>query len=232
MAGFQAVLFDFDGVLSRTHEDNYAAWIHAFSSCCLAPPDEEEYALMEGLRSSEMVPHFLKKYGADEGLVSVIIDRKKEHYAKNAKLSLYPGAAELVGVLHAASIKIAVVSGGSAARLRSPECLELLGAFDVIITGDDCHETKPSPRPYLHAAETLDVRPDECLVIENAPLGIESARRAGMRCVAITTTLGISHLAGADVVLESMHALLSRLVVEKNGSGSVLLLKDNVAGRS
>lgn len=232
MGMFQAVLFDFDGVLSSTHEDNYAAWIHAFSSCSLMPPDEEEYALMEGKRSSEMVPHFLRKHGADEMLTPVIIDRKNEYYAKNAKLSLYPGATELVGILHAANIKIAVVSGGSAARLRSIECLKLLRAFDVIITGEDCRETKPSPHPYLRAAEALKIPPEECLVIENAPLGIEAARRAGMHCVAISSTLEKSHLAGADMVCESMHDLLSRLVVENNGSGKVLLLEDKKAGGS
>jgi beta-phosphoglucomutase len=63
--------------------------------------------------------------------------------------------------------------------------------------------SKPHPDLFLHAAQQLGSRPETCLVIEDAPHGVEAARRAGMKCVALTTTYGRSQLRGADCVVDS-----------------------------
>ncbi|MGO9245133.1 MAG: HAD family hydrolase, partial [Verrucomicrobiia bacterium] len=81
--------------------------------------------------------------------------------------------------------------------------------FDFIITGDEVPRAKPFPDPYLTAARQLGLRPEECVVVENAPLGIEAARNAGMRCVAVETTLGKEYLTSADHVLQNIAELLS-----------------------
>jgi beta-phosphoglucomutase-like phosphatase (HAD superfamily) len=81
------------------------------------------------------------------------------------------------------------------------------GIFDVIIDGDDTHESKPSPVPYLNAVEKLGVPKEHCLVVENAPMGIRSAKSAGLRCLAIPTYLDRKFLEEADIIVESHREL-------------------------
>jgi beta-phosphoglucomutase len=82
--------------------------------------------------------------------------------------------------------------------------LRIYNLFDYAVTGDHVKRGKPHPDPYLKAAKGLGLRPRECIVVENAPLGIESAKRAGMFCVALTTSLPREYLKRADVVVDSL----------------------------
>ena len=90
----------------------------------------------------------------------------------------------------------------------------IVGLFDAIVTGDEVTNGKPDPEPYRTVAGRLGLSPSECLVIENAPLGIQSARAAGMRCLALETTLPAGRLPQADRVFSSAgdlrHWLLSQ----------------------
>ena len=79
--------------------------------------------------------------------------------------------------------------------------------FDFIITGDEVPRAKPYPDPYLTAAHHLELKPRQCMVVENAPLGIEAAKNAGMYCVAIVTTLGKEYLTSADLILQNIGEL-------------------------
>lgn len=81
--------------------------------------------------------------------------------------------------------------------------------FDVVITAESVERKKPAPDPYLKAVEMLGLRREECLVIENAPAGITSAKRAGLRCLAITTSLPESYLKEADAVLAGLEDVAS-----------------------
>ena len=90
--------------------------------------------------------------------------------------------------------------------------LSQLNKFDVIISGDDTEKGKPNPEPYLAAMQKLNILPIESLVIENAPLGIQSAKTAGAYCIAITTTLGREYLKEADEVVKNHRELFVRLI--------------------
>ncbi|MGE5437612.1 MAG: HAD family hydrolase, partial [Syntrophothermus sp.] len=76
--------------------------------------------------------------------------------------------------------------------------------FDVIVSGEDVHKAKPNPDPYLTAQKELGMAINECVVIENAPLGIESAKAAGMICIAIESTLGKEYLQKADFLINTI----------------------------
>ncbi len=102
---------------------------------------------------------------------------------------------------------MAVVTAGLLDRLRRSVPDGFLDRFTAIVCGEDTAEGKPSPQPYLRGAEKLGVRPEECIVIENAPIGIESAKRAGAYCIALCTTVPRQHLAHADEVVESFEEL-------------------------
>ncbi len=203
---YDAVLFDFDGVLADTLGDNHRAWEAAFDRFG-GKIDREEYFAMEGRRSNEMVPHFLKKSGLPVELTDEIIRIKNEYYAANNEFRLYDGVEDLLAELRTAGIKIALVSGGSKARLMSPPSDSILPLFDTVILGDDCEKTKPDPEPYLSAARRLGVEPSRCVVVENAPLGIAAAKAAGMFCVALKSTLGESYLVEASCVVSGVEEL-------------------------
>ena len=118
----------------------------------------------------------------------------------------YPGAAELL----AGPIPVAVVTSGSTAlataRLRGAG----LEPPAVMITADRVAKGKPHPEPFLLGADALGVEPGRCLVLEDAPAGIESARAAGMPVVAIRTTHP-DELSSATVVLDSLAEAVARL---------------------
>jgi beta-phosphoglucomutase len=219
---YQAVFFDFDGVVAQTLEDNYRAWAHVFSKYKVKI-NPEEYFLMEGRRSIDIVQHFLLKNGLAASLAPKLIEHKHAYYAEHHEFKVYAGVEELIQRIKSTGIKVALVSGGSATRLRSPPSSEVLKFFDLVITGDDCPVTKPAPDPYLLAATKLSVSSARCLVIENAPLGIESAKNAGMQCIALSTTLAREHLTQADLVLNSISEVKVLLLgEERSGLEEVL----------
>ena len=85
------------------------------------------------------------------------------------------------------------------------------GCFEVIITGDDLERGKPDPTPFLKALAKLDITKNECFVIENSPMGITAAKRAGIYCVAVASTLEPDKLQHADLVFRDHTALFDFL---------------------
>jgi beta-phosphoglucomutase len=100
--------------------------------------------------------------------------------------------------------KVALVTACALKNMQYSLNREQQAHFDFIITGDEVLRAKPFPDPYIAAARQLDLDPSECIVVENAPLGIEAAKSAGMYCIAIETTLGKEYLASADCILASV----------------------------
>ena len=107
----------------------------------------------------------------------------------------------------------ALVTGAQRRTVEHSVPEGLVNMLDVIITSDDVRRGKPNPDPYLKALQRVPSRdlilPRQCVVIENAPLGIISAKRAGMHCVAISTTLPPGLLESADYIVEDFRVIPS-----------------------
>ncbi len=88
---------------------------------------------------------------------------------------------------------------------------------EVLVTSDDVTHGKPHPEPYLKGAELLGFGPADCLVIEDAPAGIQSARAAGTKVIGITSTYGVDALEQADAVIRK----LGQIQVSLNGTGKL-----------
>ena len=118
------------------------------------------------------------------------------------QLQVFPGAQDLVKSCRAAGLRIAVAS--SADRVKVEANLEQIGlpisSWDAVVTGEDVLAKKPAPDIFLKAAAKLGATPKECVVIEDAVNGIEAARAAGMRCVAVAQSFGPERLGAADRV--------------------------------
>ena len=212
-----AVLFDFDGVVGRTMEDNYAAWHGACDQMGLAL-EREEYFLLEGMGARRVAEIVVERNGASETLAPRLAELKDALYLRHVReVRLYDGVDDVLDVVRRAGWKTALVTGARRARITATAGT-VLQRFDAVVTADDVTRTKPFPDPYLTGASALRVEPDTCVVIENAPLGIDAARAAGMRCIAVASTLDPRHLAAADVVVSNLVDVIPHL--ESMGAGA------------
>lgn len=210
MKKFKVVLFDFDGVLGRTMENNAMAWEYAFSKYGIRF-NKDEYLLIEGLNTKKVVEHFAGVASAAVIDVEAIVSLKEKYYMENSNFSLYEGAEILLGELKKKGYRLGLVSAANYKRISKTVSEAIRERMDVIITGDRVRNCKPHPEPYLSAAGALSVSPGECVVVENAPLGIEAARAAGMYCIAIASTLEKRYLKNADRIVDTLSEIREML---------------------
>lgn len=203
---FKAVFFDFDGVVGRTMDDNYRAWRYAFSKYG-KNLNKHEYFLTEGMNTKKIASCFLGNVAGKKDKIRRIIELKEKYYLENNKFSLYPGVNRIIPSLKKKNYRLGLVSGGSFSRISTTLGNKFLGHFDIIVTGDKILNPKPHPEAYLKAARRLSIKPSECIVVENAPLGIASAKKAKMYCVAVSTTLEHKFLLAADKIIDRFSAL-------------------------
>ena len=223
MSRYRAVLFDLDGTLAMTMEDNFRAWRAALLKYGVEINIEDYYPL-EGLRLHEVARKFSEKYHLKDTDEKEIVKTKERYYLDNHQFTFYPGVEELITLLRSKNVLIAMVTAGLANRINNSVPIKFLEKFDCIVTGDGTEEGKPSPEPYLRAAEQLEVEPEECIAVENAPLGIESAKNAGIYCIAICSTLGKSYLEEADEVVDSFESLKDLETIKQLLEQSVMRL--------
>ncbi len=207
----KALLFDFDGVLVKSMEDHFEGWKRALLEYGIEIVPEELY-MLEGQGVVAVANQLTRKFNLPWEETPIIIEKKQAYYNQIKKDEFYPNILDVLSWAREKKLKMAVVTGGNKERVMSTlENFGLVDYFQAFITSDDVKETKPSPQPYLLASIELGVRPEECVVIENAPLGIRSGKAAGMKVVALTTTLKPQYLREADVVVNDMLELLQVL---------------------
>ncbi len=195
----KAILLDYDGVLADTMPDNHKAWAKAFSEVGVKI-SQEEYYLLEGSGRLIVAQELSRLHGLPHENAESIARRKDEIMVQDSPSLLYQGIEEALRLWKSHSILLGLVTGASRSRIEAKIPPTIRSLFDVIITSNDVAHTKPHPEPYLKAIEKLQIHSESCLVIENAPLGIRSAKASGARCFAITTTLPSSYLKEADAV--------------------------------
>jgi len=196
---FSGVLFDMDGVLLKSMEQHLEAWQHAFRRFRTTVKKEDFYQL-EGRGVKSVVDTLVEKYQIDPAYKKSIVEEKIAYYQNIFEPVFYDGLFTLLDKLKDSAKKMAVVTGGQ--RFWVEKIIEtyFAGYFAAIISSDDVTHTKPFPEPYLKGAAALNLRPDECIVIENAPMGIRAGKAAGIRVIALTTTLEQNHLQEADLI--------------------------------
>ncbi|MFQ5708371.1 MAG: HAD family hydrolase [bacterium] len=195
----KAVLFDYDGVLVDSMDDHVSAWQEAFRRFDISI-DPEEILLREGSNSRDLA---LEIFGGrhreiTEDELREFVANKQRHYREITRASVRPEAEVFIEYLRQKSLRIGLVTGTARVNLEAVLPASIRSGFGVIVTADDVNNGKPHPESYLKAARALRVEPQHCVVIENAPLGIQAARNAGMRVIALATTLPKKYLGAAD----------------------------------
>lgn len=208
----KTLIFDMDGVLVDSMPYHVQAMQRIFDQLGVYMDHKVIYE-REGEKTIDIVRLLLEKEGANDGRFNLeeIVKRYIEEFQLLVELHTFHGMPECLEVLRH-RYKLAVVSGAD--RPIVHYVLEALytGIFSVVVTGDDVFHGKPAPDPYLKAVEMLNVHKDECIVIENAPLGVQAAKAAGLCCIAVPTYLNPQELQMADLVVMDHDLLIDFLL--------------------
>ena len=206
-AGGQGVLWDMDGVLVDTAELHFQTWAQVLPEYGIRLTRDAFQAVF-GMNNTRTLGVLLGRAPSPE-LVPEMTERKEGLFrqALRGHVQPLPGVQTWLERLRDSEFRQAIASSAPAANIDVlVDELGLRPYFDAIVPGFDL-PGKPDPAVFLEAARQIDVPPERCVVIEDAVAGVEAARRAGMRCVAVTTTHDAQALQGADVVVERLDAL-------------------------
>ncbi len=202
----KGVLFDLDGVLVKSMEQHLEAWQYAFKEWDAEIRPEHFYQL-EGRGVKSVVEELVKRFGLDPSLQPILMEKKIKYYNSIFKPEFYDGLFDLLDFLKEQKIPIAVVTGGDRDRVRKLLDTYFKDYFSGVVSSDDVENTKPYPEPYLKGSEILNLKPEECIVVENAPLGVRAGKQAGMFVIGVTTTVTPDILHEADIIVKDMYEL-------------------------
>ena len=202
----KAVIFDWDGVVIDSSAQHERAW-EILAKEISKPLPDGHFLLGFGKKNQVIIPEILG-WATDPTTITSLSNRKEEIYRELVQASgihVLPGARELLAALLEAGIPRAIGSSTPRANLDALFAATGLDAFfDAIACGDDVTHGKPAPDIFLLAAQKLHMPPADCLVIEDAHVGLEAARRAGMATLAVATTNPLADLQYADAAVESL----------------------------
>lgn len=204
-----AILFDLDGVLvdsTRAVDREWREWARR-----KGVDGDAVMAIAHGVRTVEVIRRVAPHLDAEAEASAI-----ENHEAGDQReVTVMPGAAELLHSIPEG--QWGVVTSGS--RLLATNRLRHCGlpVPEVLVTSDDVTHGKPDPEPYLKGARRLRLSPADCLVIEDAPAGIQSARAGGMKVAGITSTYAAEILNHADAVIGK----LGQIQVTSNGAGKL-----------
>jgi HAD superfamily hydrolase (TIGR01509 family) len=167
-----------------------------------------------GLRNDAIIGGLIE--GIDRETLATLAARKEELFRASARgnLTLLTGVAELLDFLDAESVPKAIVTSTPRANLDMIlDTLGIVGRFEALVAEEDASKGKPDPEGFLVAAARLGVAPERCVVIEDAPAGLQAAKAAGMLAIGVTTTRPAADLGDADLVVESLSEEIVRTFV-------------------
>jgi beta-phosphoglucomutase family hydrolase len=178
----RGIIFDCDGTLVDSMPIHFLAWYKTMQRYGMELPEDRFYAL-GGMPSHRII----ELLAAEQ---SVTVDAvHAAHEKEQAFLDLIHLLKPIEPVMavareHRGRKPIAVASGGFRRIIHHQlELVECINWFDAIVTAEDTQRHKPEPDVFLEAARRLGVNASECIVFEDADLGVEAAKRAGMKCI-------------------------------------------------
>jgi HAD superfamily hydrolase (TIGR01509 family) len=183
----RAFIFDLDGVLANTEPLAFKAWQQLVDPTGVVM-DNADYHTMLGMDAQSTAQFIFRRTGLAVAPDVMVLDHWQRVIALiDAELEPLPEACPLVTELRRRGCQLAVASNSPTNYvLHVLKKIGLLDAFDAIVGRDQVQKGKPDPDPYLEAARLIGCEPQDCVAVEDSPLGLLSAVNAGMRCLAIT----------------------------------------------
>ena len=213
----RAIVFDFNGTLSHDEPILCEIFIELFAEHGKPLSAQEYFDELAGLSDPEIVRTWL---GRDHPAVDEVIEARIRRYrAAVADGSSVPTELREAVRYAAERAPLAIVSGAARPEIEPVvEAAGLTDCFDVIVTSDDIERGKPDPEGYLRALSLFDGDTDagDVLVLEDTEAGVESAKRAGMRCFAVLGTLSPERLSHADEIVERIDVPLMQRIFDES----------------
>ena len=196
---FAGVIFDMDGVLCDSEDLMAEAAAAMFAEGYGVTVHPDEFRPFRGMGEDRYLGGVARQHGV---VLDLATDKNRayEIFLQRipGRLQPLPGAREFIAICRAQGCKLAVAT--SADRMKLNGMLPEIGVphrlFDAIVTGSDVTRKKPDPEIFLTAARLLNLPAPQCLVVEDAASGVQAAKSAGSRCLALTTSLDASTLRG------------------------------------
>jgi beta-phosphoglucomutase len=201
----KAILWAMDGVIADSYSFHFAAWQEIFAKRGIKFT-KEDFTRLFGTRNDFIIGSIMGRK-LPERDVKIMVQEKEEKFRRKAtgNIKPFPGAVRLLNAIKKGNFKLGLVSSTTKENIDLVLSeLNLEGMFDCIVFGKEVSESKPNPQLYLLAARELEVTPNDCLVIEDSPLGVKAAKTAGMKCLAIANTHPRQKLQEADKVADSL----------------------------
>lgn len=207
-----AVIFDLNGTILEDEDEYGKAFAKVLKS--LGVNIKSSFPQEMGIGVKENWQKFIQKYDikTDKSIELLVKETQEEYLKEISEVTVRPGFDDFIDNLKGSQIKIALATSNT--WEQTDKILDILGlqdVFDVTTTGDEVTYKKPDPDIFLLTADKLGVERSECLVIEDSLSGIEAAKRAGMKVVAISTEGDSEIYSKADFVVEGFSEITSQV---------------------
>ena len=184
----KGIIFDMDGVLIDAMPFHAEAVKIAIKEEASYEIDKKIVYQLEGMPMDELVQEIFKRNNAnkkiDNELVEKISKRKKQIFKEIENTPLIEGVNDLIKELNECDCLKAIVTGAAKNEIEATiDKMIGLKNFDIVISGEDVDQGKPHSTPFVSALQKMNIKPSECIVVENAPLGVEAANNAGIKCI-------------------------------------------------
>ena len=198
-----AFLFDMDGTIVDNMGYHTDSWVEFFKRRGRTIDRDAFFLATAGRHGREIIRDEMGADLTEDEVVTLNSEKEvvyRELYGPHRKTVV--GFDALIGAAKLDGVKLAVATAAQTSNVTfTLDGLDIRKHFDAVVTAADVPRGKPHPDVFLEAARRVGADPANCIVFEDAPLGVEAARRAGMRCVVITTTLPAASFAAFDNVI-------------------------------
>lgn len=209
----KAFIFDMDGTVVNSTWEDYLAWMKLFDQYKI-PFTYDEYIGVLGVKSAEVIQ---MKLGVTPEVLIKLLSQKLEYFKEIIRengIKAFPYIEDLLIDIRKNNFKIALATGARRDKFNLVfEKIKLGTYFDENITGDEVILGKPNPEIFIKAANKLGLSPSEVVVFEDAENGVQAAKNAGCKCIAITTTTPREKLIDADLIIDSYKSINSENVL-------------------
>jgi len=221
------LIFDVDGVIADTEAVNATASIKVFADLFgVEGVVCEDFEAGLGRGAEEYVKAAARVHGLDltDKQVELATQLRQDYFLNiltEDPLPPFPGVLELMDeAMQREDFRVAIATSGTLEKSRA--VLNAVGVpyrKMVYINGNDVKHKKPDPELFLTAAERIEIEPANCVVIEDAPNGVQAAKAAGAKCIAVTNSTTAAKLAEADMVCDSLEQINIETIVDLIGQG-------------
>lgn len=201
---FRAAIFDMDGVVVDTVPIHFKAWQRMFKDYGHDFTFEEYKQKVDGIPRIDGATNVLTHLSPEE--INKASDKKQEYFLEELEketIPVYQSTVDLIVQLQKEHVKAAVISSSKNARFILKR-IGLLSRLSAVVSGRDIEKGKPDPEVFLKAAKMVNTLSSECVVFEDAILGVEAAKKAGMKCIGIDRYNDPDRLKKADLIVKDL----------------------------